>query len=266
MIRRPAVAGYFYPSDPSVLRKDISKFIEPAEKLEAIGIVVPHAGYQYSGAVAGKVYSRIEIPKKIILLSPNHTGLGAPFSIMSRGSWSLPMGNVPIDEKLAAELMKACPLLEEDSEAQRREHALEVQLPFLQFLNEDFTFVPITLGHVSFEKCEKVGKSIADCIRKEKEPVLIIASSDMNHYEPHDETLAKDQRAIDEILRRDAANLYKTVHDEGISMCGIIPTTIMLIAANLLGARKAELIDHKTSGDVTGDKSAVVGYAGIILS
>lgn len=265
-VRKPAVAGYFYPADPAVLRKDISKFIESAEKLEAIGIVVPHAGYLYSGAVAGKVYSRVEIPKRLIILSPNHTGLGSPFSITSGGAWNLPFGDAPIDEELAGKLKRACNLLEEDAEAQRREHALEVQLPFLQFLKEDFEFVPITLGHIRYEKCEEVGKAIADCIKKEKGPILLIASSDMNHYEEHNTTLKKDQKAIDQILARNPEGLYKTVHDESISMCGIIPTTVMLVATNLLGARKATLIDHKTSGDVTGDKSAVVGYAGIILS
>ena len=203
---------------------------------------------------------------RIVILSPNHTGLGSPFSIMSYGAWSLPFGDAVIDEDLANKLKASCDLFEEDSEAQRREHALEVQLPFLQFLKNDFKFVPITLGHIRYDKCAEIGKAIADCIRKEKEPILMIASSDMNHYEEHETTLKKDQRAIDQILARNPEGLYQTVHNEEISMCGIIPTTAMLVAANLLGAKKAELIDHKTSGDVTGDKSAVVGYAGIIVT
>lgn len=267
MIREPAVAGTFYPGNPEKLKKDLSKFIqEVPKKIKAKGIVVPHAGYMYSGKVAGEVYSRVEIPKRLIILSPNHTGLGVPFSIMPKGSWRLPMGEAKIDEDLSKKLMKEFPKLEDDNLAHLQEHSLEVQLPFIQFLIENFSFVPVTIGHVSFEQCKEFGEAIARLVEKESSPILIIASSDMNHYEEHYRTLEKDQWAIDEILKKDPEGLYTTVHNKNISMCGIMPTTVMLTACNQLGATKADLIDHKTSGDVTGDLAGVVGYAGIIIS
>lgn len=282
-IRQPAVAGTFYPANPKVLRDQIASFLKPTStKISAKGIVVPHAGTIYSGAVAGQVYSQIEIPDRMIILSPNHTGLGVPFSINTEGVWRLPMGDAKIDEKLADRLMKEFPLLEMDTEAHVREHSLEVQLPFIQFIKNGpsphpppsrgggkgeggFSFVPITLGHLSLKQCEELGEALAQVISQEKEPILIIASSDMNHYEDQTTTLKKDQWAIDKILAQDPQGLYETVHDKEISMCGIIPTTVMLGACNQLGATKVRLIDHKTSGDVSGDTRKVVGYAGLII-
>jgi len=267
MIREPAVAGTFYPSDPQKLKESLSKFIQDIpKKIKAKGIVVPHAGYMYSGKIAGEVYSRVEIPNRLIILSPNHTGMGVPFSIMPSGSWRLPMGEAKIDEDLASKMMDEFPKLEEDTSAHMQEHSLEVQLPFIQYLKENFSFVPITIGHVSYQDCKEFGEAIARIIEKETDPVLIVASSDMNHYEEHYKTLEKDQLALDEILNQDPMGLYNVVHDKNISMCGIIPTTVMLTACNELRATRAELIDHKTSGDVTGDLSGVVGYAGIIIS
>ncbi|MBI4412235.1 MAG: AmmeMemoRadiSam system protein B [Deltaproteobacteria bacterium] len=283
-IRQPAVAGQFYSADPDRLKKDLASMIfEAPRKIHAKGIVVPHAGYVYSGKVAGQVYSQVEIPNRLIILSPNHTGLGVPFSIMNRGVWRLPLGDAKIDEELADKLMKEFGYLEVDTMAHAREHSLEVQIPFIQFLKMTpsphpppsrgggkgeggFTFVPVTIGHVSYALCKEFGEAIARVVEKEKEPILIISSSDMNHYEEHYRTLEKDRWAIDEMLKRDPEGLYETVHNKDISMCGIIPTTIMLTACNQLGAIKAELVDHKTSGDVTGDLSGVVGYAGVIVS
>lgn len=265
-IRKPAVAGQFYPSDPKELKAAIAQHTRfTFIKVNAKGVMVPHAGYMYSGDVAGQVYSHIEIPNHLIILSPNHTGLGVPFSIMSHGAWLTPLGNAIIDEKISDNLIKAFPSLTHDTEAHRREHSLEVQLPFIQHLKGNFTFVPITLGHVSLEDCEAMGKAMARVIQKEKESILIIASSDMNHYEEHKLTLKKDQWAIDQITALDPRALYQTVHERKISMCGIIPTTVMLAACNHLGASKVSLIDHRTSGDVTGDSTAVVGYAGMII-
>src|SRR3989338_6091332 len=264
MIREPAVAGSFYPANPDRLKKDLASMIfEAPRKIHAKGIVVPHAGYIYSGKVAGQVYSQVEIPNRLIILSPNHTGLGVPFSIMNRGVWRLPLGDAKIDDELADKLMKEFGCLEVDTMAHAREHSLEVQIPFIQYLKKDFTFVPVTIGHVSYALCKEFGEAIARVVEKEKEPILIIASSDMNHYEEHYRTLEKDRRAIDKMLKRDPKGLYETVHNKDISMCGIIPTTVMLTVCNQLGATKAELVDHKTSGDVTGDLSGVVGYAGV---
>ena len=266
MLREPAVAGTFYPANPARLRQEVENYLRPEErKVEAIGLVSPHAGYMYSGHVAGAVLSRIEIPDKVIVLCPNHTGNGAYAAINQYGSWLTPLGEVPIDAHLARRLVELVPWLQEDSAAHRREHALEVQLPFLQIAHPGFSFVPLCLSHFRFGECQSLGQGLAQLIEESEEKILILASSDMNHYESQERTLLKDQRAIDAVLALDPERLYRTVHEEGISMCGIIPTTTMLIAAKKLGATQAELVKHATSGDVNGDYSGVVGYAGIVV-
>lgn len=267
MIREPAVAGMFYSANPKTLRRDVEKFLDSGhrKKEKAIGIVTPHAGYMYSGHVAGAVFGRLEIPPRLIVMCPNHSGLGAWASINAEGAWKTPLGEARIDTPLARRLMELAPELEEDQLAHAREHALEVQLPFLQTLRPDFSFVPLCLSHFSYGECENLGQALAKLIREQKEDVLLVASSDLNHYESQERTILKDERAIECILQRDPQGLYGRVHEEDISMCGIIPTTCMLIAARALGARKAELVKHATSGDITGDFSGVVGYAGLIV-
>jgi len=267
MLRRaPAVAGRFYPAHPATLTQDLSRYLEPAgEKTAALGCVVPHAGIMYSGHVAGAVYARLALPRRFIILCPNHTGQGAPLAIMSEGVWETPLGDAAIDAELAAALRRADPRLEEDIEAHRFEHSLEVQLPFLQHLLADFRFVPIAVGVGRLPPLEELGRAVADVVRDAKENVLVVASSDMSHYEPDARTRVKDQKAIERILARDARGLFETVQREDISMCGYAPTVAMLTAANALGAQQAELIRYATSGDITGDRSAVVGYAGLII-
>lgn len=268
MIREPVVAGMFYPKTPDKLRSEVREFLHEAgsvSPLPAIGVVSPHAGYVYSGTVAGAVLGRVEIPAKVIVLCPNHTGLGAWAALNTEGFWRTPLGQVPIAGELAGRLQELDPELEEDSVAHAREHALEVQLPFLQELRPDLKIVPLCLSHFSFGECLQLGDALARLIRESSEKILMVASSDMNHYESQERTLAKDQRAIDCILELNPEKLYRTVQEEGITMCGIIPTTCMLIAANQLGAKEAKLIKHATSGDVTGDFSGVVGYAGILI-
>jgi MEMO1 family protein len=265
-MRQPAVAGRFYPGDPQALLSDLKSYTSPHQKtIRAIGCVVPHAGYVYSGHVAGAVYSRLEIPRRCILMCPNHTGVGHPLSIMSDGAWETPLGAVTIDSELAATLKDSCPLLTEDAEAHRSEHAAEVQLPFLQARQPDLTFVPIALGAGHFESLEALGNAIAEVVAAQSEPVMIIASSDMNHYETDRITRFKDRMAIDRILALDPRGLYETVVKENISMCGVGPTIAMLTAARKLGATSAELIRYATSGDISGDRNMVVGYAGIAV-
>lgn len=266
-IRKPAVAGYFYPGEESQLRRELGRCLvhQTSTKKKAIGVVSPHAGYKYSGAVAGEVFGRIEIPDRIIILSPNHTGEGATYSLWSKGSWQTPLGTANVDEELAARFLSNCPLLKEDTAAHRAEHSLEVQIPFLQFLKKDFQFVPLTLSYIPLEQCREVGHALAKTIRESKIPVLIAASSDMNHFENQEIAEKKDFLAIEQIQGLDGEGLYQTVRQNRISMCGIIPTAVMLFAAKDLGATKGELIRHATSGDVTGDYSSVVGYAGLIV-
>lgn len=266
VIRPPAVAGLFYPGESSALIRELDRCLSSsAAKQKAMAIVVPHAGYRYSGAVAGEVYGSVELPERFIILSPNHTGEGFPYALMSEGTWLTPLGPAAIDHELATRFGQRCPLLKDDLGAHRREHSLEVQLPFLQRLRKHFSFVPLTLGYISYGKCEAIGRALAQTIRETPEPVLIIASSDMNHYENQKTTDKKDALAIREIEKLDAKSLYETVSREGISMCGIIPATVALIASRELGAKKAKLTRHATSGDITGEFESVVGYAGIVI-
>jgi MEMO1 family protein len=266
MIRPPAVAGRFYPSEPEILWKQIEGFVSiEGEKARALGCVVPHAGYMYSGHVAGAVYASMEIPRRCILLGPRHFPRGEPLAILTEGSFATPLGEAQIDQELAAALAYECPRLREDAVAHEREHSLEVQLPFLQFLVRDFQFVPVVLATDRYGAIEELGLAVAKVIASAGEPVLAIASTDMNHYENDDVTRVKDARAIERILAFDPRGLYDTVRGEGITMCGYAATAAMLVAMRELGATEARLVRYATSGDVSGDREQVVGYAGIVI-
>jgi AmmeMemoRadiSam system protein B len=270
-VRLPAVAGRFYPSEPVALLRDLEEYVAPApipaEKVnQAIGCVVPHAGYMYSGHVAGAVYRRLPQCTSYIILGPNHFGRGAPLAVMARGAWVTPLGEAQIDASLAAQVIQACHLLTEDAQAHATEHSLEVQIPFLQHLAKNFSFVPIAIGLGGYAVLESLGRGIAKSVASAQRPVLVIASSDMNHYEPDDVTRLKDQKAIDKILELDPAGLYEVIRREDISMCGYGPAVALLTAAKDLGVKKAELVKYATSSEVSGDREFVVGYAGIILS
>src|SRR5262245_6202151 len=268
MIRKSEVSGRFYPANPDELRNVLDGFFEPIQpRSKLIGVVVPHSGYIYSGHVAGAVYSRIERPLRNIVLCPNHTGRGTPLSIMKSGSWQTPLGQMHIDEELCTELMKADPRLEADTAAHEFEHAIEVQLPFMQQMaRSPVRFVPITLGTSYLERLQALGHSIAKVVQAVAPDALIIASSDMNHYESDAITRVKDHKAIDQILALNPEGLYDVVRRENISMCGYGPTVSMLTAAKALGASKTELVKYATSGDVSLDFDHVVGYAGIMVS
>ncbi len=266
--RPPAVAGTFYEASAEGLRRQVEACYGErgkATRQAFLGAVVPHAGLMYSGTVAAAFYAAADLPKRFIILCPNHTGAGHFAAINARGQWRTPLGNVPIDEALASALMARCPLLSEDTAAHAREHSLEVQLPFLQRELAEFTFVPICLGAHRYDYCAEIGGAIAEVIRSQSDRIGILASSDLNHYEDQATTLRKDKLATDRVLALDPAGLWSTVEEADISMCGFIPTTTMLIAANLLGASGATLLQHATSGDVNGDYSHVVGYASILV-
>jgi MEMO1 family protein len=266
MIRSPAVSGRFYSSDAKELARDVDQFASGAgEKIPALGCVVPHAGYVYSGHVAGAVYSSLQIPGRCILLGPRHFPRGESMAILSEGSWQTPFGEAQIDSALARELAYACPRLREDSVAHESEHSLEVQLPFLQRLVGDFRFVPVVLGTDRYPLLEELGRAVARVLAAQTEPVLVIASSDMNHYESDAITRVKDERAIARILALDPRGLYDTVRAEGITMCGYAATVAMLVAVLERGAKEAQLIRYATSGDISGDYDRVVGYAGIVI-
>lgn len=266
MIRHPAVSGQFYPAAPRDLDGLVRRLTrDGAEKVRARAVVVPHAGYVYSGGVAGEVFSSLALPDRHVIFGPNHTGLGAEAAIMSRGAWRMPWGDVPIDEDLAGRLLAASPLLANDPSAHRAEHSLEVQLPFIRRFLETFRIVPVALGRLSLDQCRALGEATAAVIDDDPSPPLLIASSDMTHYEPDAVARRKDQRAIARILALDPEGLYKTVRSERITMCGVIPATVALFAAVALGATSARLVKYATSGDASGDFEQVVGYAGLVI-
>jgi len=267
MVREPAVAGKFYPANPQALRADVESYLSPPhERVPAIGCIAPHAGYIYSGKVAGAVFSAIEIPSRCIVLCPNHTGRGHPLALMAEGTWRTPLGEVALDSELAKALLKTSPALTEDSEAHRFEHAIEVELPFLQHARPGVQVVPIAVGTTRWLLLEQLGQAIASVVQAFEFPVLMVASSDMNHYEDDDTTRMKDHKAIRKILSLQPHALYETVINESISMCGFGPAVAMLIAAKQLGASEARLVQYATSAETSGDKEMCVGYAGIVVS
>lgn len=267
-IRKPAVAGQFYSAVPLELKTQIASFIDTqAKKIDCVACMLPHAGYMYSGSVAAQTLSRINIKDKVILLGPNHTGFGSQYSIMTSGAWQTPFGEVEIDSVLANKILDKSKYLEDDFMAHVHEHSLEVELPLLQYFKKDFKIVPMIFLSDELEALKKIGKEIADVIMQQniKDSTLILASSDMTHYEPQSQAENKDKEAIQAILDLDEDKLFDRVRRLNISMCGYAPAIAMIRAAKTLGAKKSSLIKYQTSGDTTGDKTSVVGYAGIII-
>lgn len=267
-IRKPVAAGQFYPSSAKEIDKIISLFAGVGgPKKDVIGCVLPHAGYIYSGPVAVQTISKVNIKNTVVLLGPNHTGSGAPFSIMPRGVWETPLGNVEINEGLSRLLLNKTRHLEADMLAHLDEHSLEVELPILQYFSKDFKIVPISIMSDDLDALKEFGEELAATIRDNdlKGSTMIIASSDLTHYEEQKSAEKKDARAIEAITNLDENKLAQAVKQFDISMCGFAPVTVLLKAAKLLGAKKGELIKYQTSGDTTKDFSSVVGYAGITI-
>ncbi|TEU04540.1 MAG: AmmeMemoRadiSam system protein B [Candidatus Aminicenantes bacterium] len=268
MKRKPAVGGSFYPGREDALKEMVAGMVDPeSEKEKAVCVVSPHAGFEYSGPVAGAVFSSVELPDKFVILGPSHRPIQSRVAIMKEGVWETPLGNVKVESSLAELIMSHSQLIEEDEIAHVHEHSLEVQLPFIQYFKQDVTIVPVCLSyHISFEELEDLGKSIARGIKDFDQDVLIVASTDMSHYVDQSVAKEKDFLAIERILELDARGLYDIVEQENISMCGFQPTTSAVVASKELGAEKASLIKYQTSGDRTGNYSEVVGYAGIRIT
>ena len=276
LIRQPAVAGMFYNLNPKMLKKQIESCFKhelgskKIEKEKFIGCVVPHAGYPYSGPIASWVYSRIS-ECNYIILGPNHRIFGSRFGIMKEGVWKTPLGSAKIDDKFATKLINSCPLLEYDILSHESEHSIEVQLPFLQYrFDEKFNFVPICVMNEfpSFDfldECKIIGKAIAKIIKKDKKKWIVIASSDFSHYIPYEESYSIDNYLIDAIKKLNEKDFFLKIQEKNASVCGFGPIAIAIIISKELGAKKGKLLKYATSGDVTGDKSSVVGYASIIL-
>ncbi len=264
MNREPAVAGRFYTDDPAALVRQVDRFLAAGgPRVRARGLVAPHAGYVYSGAVAGAVYARVEVPPRVIVLGPNHTGLGKAAALWPGGVWRLPSGDVPIDAALT-EALAASPLVARDIEAHLLEHSLEVQVPFLARARPDVAIAALCLGPLSYDECEELGEVVGRAAAAAG--ALLVASSDMSHYVPAETAREKDHHAIARILALDPRGLYDVVRRERITMCGIVPATVMLVAAKALGAKTAELVRYGNSGDVNGDTRQVVGYAGVLVA
>lgn len=264
LVRKSVVSGRFYPSIKDKLEKYLEEVIDPGDApVKAKAVIMPHAGYMYSGKIAAKTIGRVKIPDNVILIGPNHTGHGTPVSIMDHGTWEMPLGNVPVNHDIASFLVSASRFIEPDSQAHLAEHSLEVQLPFLYYLNPNVSIVPITVGTQSREALESVGAAIAAASKKYD--FLIVVSSDMTHYENHEVASKKDHEALSLLCDFKRDEFADFVEDQDVSMCGFVAAYIMLTAVQEMGATEAQLVDYCTSGDVTDNKESVVGYAGVVI-
>lgn len=268
-IRQPVVAGQFYEGTEKALLGQLRALCGKESKRErAIGVVSPHAGYVYSGAVAACVFSSIEPADSYVMIGPNHTGLGGPFGLSGAESWRTPLGDVRVDRDLAELIKSDCRLVKYDDLSHAHEHSVEVQLPVMQYLLKDFKIVPITVAGGDLDTLRELGESIARSIKRISggRSVTMVASSDMTHYETQESARRKDSAAIKAIVAMDEARLLDVVAGLDISMCGYAPCAMMLSAAKRLGAARARLLDYRTSAEASGDYSSVVGYAGVIVS
>lgn len=267
MIRQPAVAGSFYPADKDRLEAMLDRFVVTQRPLpDAVAVVAPHAGYQYSGPAAGAVFAAVDVPETVVVLGPNHRGIGAPWGLFSRGSWLTPFGPAEVDEDFADALMSQAPFLESDTASHMHEHSIEVQLPFLQYCRPGVKIVPVCIGEHDFDRLVELGKAIAAVYKKAAVWPLVVASSDMTHYESAESASRKDRLAIDRMLALDEEGLWEVVNRHGISMCGVAPAAAAIAAARELGATEAALVKYTTSGDATGDFDQVVGYAALAFT
>lgn len=267
MMREPVFAQQgWYPSDPDSLRAAVQQ-LTPAdvEAERCLGVMSPHAGYRYSGGVAGALFARVVVPERVIVLCVNHRGYGRPSAVWPEGHWMIPGAAIPIDEPMVAALLGGTRLLRADAVAHRYEHSGELQLPFLHARNPALRITVVSLRHLDLDDALTIGDAVAGAVREAGEDVLIVASSDMNHFESAAVTLQKDAVALERLTALDPGGLYRVVSEQGITMCGVIPTVIMLQAAIALGASRATVVSHTHSGAITGDDAEVVGYAGVMV-
>ncbi|MFA5007732.1 MAG: AmmeMemoRadiSam system protein B [Candidatus Omnitrophota bacterium] len=267
MIREPVVSGQFYPQEAVELKKVIEAFKPKVPPKGAVyGLILPHAGYVYSGRVTVATVSKVLPKKRIVILGPNHTGYGEDFALYPDGRWKIPFGDIPIDKELGKAIIDGGTDIVADKLAHRFEHSIEVELPILHYFFGDFSFAPIVCRAAAFNVYERVAEQIFLAIKNIKEEIIFIASSDMTHYEPDAAARRKDRMALEYITNLDAEGLVKTVKKENISMCGIAPVAILLLIMKKIGANKANVSLYETSAEATGDTSSVVGYAGVVIS
>lgn len=267
--RSPVVAGQFYTNDPEALRQEVAGYLAQAQtknQSPTILAMAPHAGYYYSGQIAGVTLGQANLAKTVLMMGPNHTGLGKPFALWPDGRWRFPGGALKVDEELATLLCEKEPLITPDQLAHQREHSLEVMLPFLAQIDPETTIVPISVSHPSLDTLIGVGKAIGRALRGFERPVSMLVSSDMSHFVHHDIARQQDAQALDPALHLDAVAFYETVRGAGISMCGVLPMTVGITAALELGASETEITGYATSGQINGEFNRVVGYAGMLVS
>jgi MEMO1 family protein len=286
-VRPPAVSGRFYPKDPVELRATVATLLAdarrphprspsphaergPGGEVAAAAAIAPHAGYIYSGPTAAKVFARVTIPGLVIILAPNHTGISgaeADVSLWEAGAFRTPLGDVPVDADAAQALREiAHGMVDVDHDAHRAEHAIEVELPFLQMLRADVRIVPLVIASDQWQPARLLGEVLARLVQAAGEPVLLLASSDLNHYEPAAISEHKDHAALEAVRALDGEELLARCTRERISMCGRGPAAVVLAAARALGANRAEVVDYRHSGWISGDNERVVGYAGVVIS
>ena len=270
-VRAPAVSGRFYPGTGAQLERAVRSLLDAVPAgvpAPARAAVVPHAGYPYSGLTAAHVFARLEIPPLVIVLAPNHTGVcRAPggASLWEAGAFRTPLGEAAVDERFAAALLAASPLVGVDHAAHAQEHAAEVEVPFLQVRRHDARIVPLILAWDEWPACRALGEALAGLVARWMEPTLLLASSDLNHYEPAAVNERKDRSALEAVVALDGEELLRRCKSERISMCGRAPTATVLAAARALGATRGEIVHYSNSGLVTGDDDAVVGYGGVVI-
>jgi AmmeMemoRadiSam system protein B len=264
-VRQPVVAGSFYEKKGEKLKKQVDAFLAAGagKKIKAKGIMAPHAGYIYSGAVAGKVFSSVEIPSTIVILGPNHTGMGKGISVYPAGSWITPLGAVKINADISGDIVDKCEWAEFDELAHAREHSIEVQLPFLQVLRADISMVAICVRESNREILNVLAGAVAEALKGKD--AIILASSDMTHYESADSARQKDEKVIAFMEKLDADGMYDAVMDNGYSMCGVLPAYVMMKSCEAAGAKRGKLVQYSNSGETSGDFPEVVGYAGVAV-
>jgi MEMO1 family protein len=268
--RPPVVAGMFYPASPRALRTLVEGFFAEVKTpaAPARGAIVPHAGLVYSGRCAAEVFARTELPRTVVVLAPNHHGLRsqkAEASVWRAGSFATPLGAVRIDGAFATRLLEVCPLVAHDTLAHSREHAIEVELPFLLLRAPETTIVPILLAWDDWRSCRELASALVQVVRECAPDALLVASSDMTHFETADDARRQDELALAEVERLDGEALLEVCHRRGITMCGRAPAATVLEASRQLGAQRATVVDYRHSGMVTGDDSNVVAYAGVVI-
>lgn len=268
MIREPVASGQFYPKNRQQLLESIEKCVcgLKTKKSYALGVILPHAGYYYSGKVAITTAAAVLPKKRIVMLGPNHTGEGAQFGLWEKGAWITPLGTIPIDEELTAAILRAGTYIRPDCRSHENEHSLEVELPILKYFFSEFKFAPLACKIASITAYREVADQITQAIKQFKNDILLVASTDLTHYEPEASARRKDRFVIDAVLNLDTETLLKYVQRENITMCGVAPVAIFLLCLKQLGATKAQVCLYQTSAEASGDNSAVVGYVGIIVN